>query len=167
MAFPLSSHRSLDRNLINRGRLGRRYNFKFVTCGLESLSSHILKNAMNKIRNGHDNVTWIPAKELQRLPSAREVKYQQHREKLQQCVTKEGTFANDSSSTSINGDDVYCDIVGGKNDKGNIYGLGRLSNKFIRSTHIQPNLIEMSMVEQLKEMRETIYKLNNEFIAKE
>ncbi|RDX63415.1 hypothetical protein CR513_58158, partial [Mucuna pruriens] len=42
-----------------------------------------------------------------------------------------------------------------------------LSNKFIRSTRIESNLIEMSMVELLEEMHEMIHKLNNELIAKE
>ncbi|RDX96766.1 hypothetical protein CR513_20541, partial [Mucuna pruriens] len=37
MALPLSSHGSLDRNLMNHDRLRRRYDFKFITCGLESL----------------------------------------------------------------------------------------------------------------------------------
>ncbi|RDX80035.1 hypothetical protein CR513_39462, partial [Mucuna pruriens] len=38
MALLLSSHGSLDKNLINHGRFGKRYNFKFVTCGSENLS---------------------------------------------------------------------------------------------------------------------------------
>ncbi|RDX77419.1 hypothetical protein CR513_42469, partial [Mucuna pruriens] len=37
MVFPLSSHESLDINLMNQGRLGRRYDFKFVTYGSKSL----------------------------------------------------------------------------------------------------------------------------------
>ncbi|RDX81167.1 hypothetical protein CR513_38196, partial [Mucuna pruriens] len=72
------------------------------------------------------------------------VKYQQHRQKLQQCATKEG-----------------------KNGKGNVYELVRLSNKLIHSTCIQTNLIKMSIVEQLEEMHKTIHKLNNKLITKE
>ncbi|RDY10864.1 hypothetical protein CR513_04537, partial [Mucuna pruriens] len=47
----------------------------------ELKGSHIFKNAMNKIRNGHDHATWIlpNAIEFQRLPSVWEVKYQQRR----------------------------------------------------------------------------------------
>ncbi|RDX81166.1 hypothetical protein CR513_38195, partial [Mucuna pruriens] len=45
---------------MNHGRLRRRYDFKFMTYDSECLSSRILKNAMNKIRNGHDHATWIP-----------------------------------------------------------------------------------------------------------
>ncbi|RDX90325.1 hypothetical protein CR513_27825, partial [Mucuna pruriens] len=90
------------------------------------------------------------------------VKYQQCRQELQQSAIEEGTFANDSSSASINDNDVYYNIVGG-----NIYGLGRLTNKFIRSTCIPTNLIEMPMVQQIEEMRMTIHKLNNELLGKE
>ncbi|RDY05575.1 hypothetical protein CR513_10571, partial [Mucuna pruriens] len=202
---------------MNRGRLGRRYDFKFVTCGSESLrwdpqheqsiraifkqkGSRILKNAMNKIRNGHNNATWIPANvraaldqhwgsiDFQNKSSIakanqaidkgvstyyggsistvahyekmsfngfqvlgrwwrKQKKNNWRMEELQQCAMEASTSANDSSSTSINDDDVYYDIVRGKNGKGSVCGLGRLSNKFICSTRLWPNLIEMSMVE--------------------
>ncbi|RDX79112.1 hypothetical protein CR513_40505, partial [Mucuna pruriens] len=75
-------------------------------------------------------------------------------------------FVTYCSKSLRNDNYIYYNIVGGKNDKGNVYGLGRLSNKFIKSTHIQSNLIEMQMV-QLEEMRKTIHKLNNELIARE
>ncbi|RDX80037.1 hypothetical protein CR513_39464, partial [Mucuna pruriens] len=68
---------------------------------------------------------------------------------------KNGKSTNDSPSTSINDDDMYYDIVGGKNGKGNVYGHGELRNKFTRSTRLLFSLIGMPMVEQLKEMRET------------
>ncbi|RDX86187.1 hypothetical protein CR513_32510, partial [Mucuna pruriens] len=62
---------------MNHDRVGKRYGLKFVTCGSKSLrggnlsqeqiirvileqkGSHIYKNVMNKIRNGHDHATWI------------------------------------------------------------------------------------------------------------
>ncbi|RDX61136.1 hypothetical protein CR513_60664, partial [Mucuna pruriens] len=69
------------------------------------------------------------------------------------------TYANDSPSASIHDDDIYYDIVGGKNGKENVYGLGRLSNKFTCSTHVNGKAT--------REMRKTIHKLNNELIAKE
>ncbi|RDX67491.1 hypothetical protein CR513_53624, partial [Mucuna pruriens] len=47
MALPLSSHESVDKNLMNHGQLGE--------------GSHILENAMKKIRNGHDHVIWFLA----------------------------------------------------------------------------------------------------------
>ncbi|RDX99748.1 hypothetical protein CR513_17161, partial [Mucuna pruriens] len=95
------------------------------------------------------------------------LKYQQSQQELQQFVTEEGTSANDSSSTPINDNIIYLQVVGGKNEKGNVYGLGKLTNKFMCSTHILTNLIEMPTVQQMEEMRESIFKLNNELIAKE
>ncbi|RDY11761.1 hypothetical protein CR513_03522, partial [Mucuna pruriens] len=65
-------------------------------------------------------------------------------------ITEEGTFANDSNSLSINDNDIYLEVVGGNNAKGNIYGLGKLINKFMRTTRISTNLIEMSMCDYCK-----------------
>ncbi|RDX88796.1 hypothetical protein CR513_29562, partial [Mucuna pruriens] len=74
---------------------------------------------------------------------------------------KEGTFTNDSNSTSINDNDIYLEVVGG-----NVYGLGKLTSKFMHSTCIPINLIEMSMRQQMEEMHDTIHKLNNELVEK-
>ncbi|RDX82247.1 hypothetical protein CR513_36989, partial [Mucuna pruriens] len=63
---------------------------------------------------------------------------------------KEATFANDSNSVLITDNDIYLEVVGGKNEKGNVYGLGKLTNKFMHST----------------QMRKTIRKLNNELVEK-
>ncbi|RDY04632.1 hypothetical protein CR513_11633, partial [Mucuna pruriens] len=71
---------------------------------------------------------------------------------------EEATSANDSNSVLINNNDIM--------EKGNVYGLGKLTNKFMRSIHIQTNLIDMPMVYQMEEMRETIHKLNNELVEK-
>ncbi|RDX69281.1 hypothetical protein CR513_51628, partial [Mucuna pruriens] len=170
---------------MNHGRVEKRYDLKFVTCGLESLRAifeqkglHILKNAMNKIRNGHDHFrpmseqSWtnigflyiskirvlLPRKieHLIKEPQHIVLKYQQCQEELQQSAIEEGTFANDSSSTSINNNGVYYEVIRGKNKKGNVYGLARLTNKFMRSSCILTNLITMSMVQQIEEMQKKL-----------
>ncbi|RDX86840.1 hypothetical protein CR513_31774, partial [Mucuna pruriens] len=79
---------------------------------------------------------------------------------------KEATSTNDSNSIPINDYDIYLEVVGGKNEKGNVYGLGKLTNKFMCSTRIPTNLIDMSMVQQMEEMCNTIHKLNNEIVEK-
>ncbi|RDX62705.1 hypothetical protein CR513_58932, partial [Mucuna pruriens] len=146
--------------------------------------SRIYKNTMNKIRNGHDRATWIP-------PSVRTIldehwastDFQNKRSiaKANRAIDKgastycggsistsahyekmEVTFGNDSNSVPINDNDIYLEVVWGKNEKGNIYGLGKLTNKFMYSTRIPTNLIDMLMVQQMEEMHETIHKLNNE-----
>ncbi|RDY12874.1 hypothetical protein CR513_02271, partial [Mucuna pruriens] len=94
------------------------------------------------------------------------LKYEQRRQEVQKSTTEEATFVNDSNSVPINDNDIYLKVVGGKNEKGNVYGLGKLTNKFMRSTRILTNLIDMSMVQQMEEMRETIDKLNNELVEK-
>ncbi|RDY13673.1 hypothetical protein CR513_01373, partial [Mucuna pruriens] len=71
---------------------------------------------------------------------------------------EEGTSRNDSSSASINDNDIYLQVVRCKNEKG---------IKFMHLTRISTNLIEMSMVQHMEEMRKTIHKLNNELIEKE
>ncbi|RDX89252.1 hypothetical protein CR513_29048, partial [Mucuna pruriens] len=90
------------------------------------------------------------------------LKYEQQRQEVQKSSTKEASSANDSNFVPINDNDIYLEVVGGKNKKGNVYGLGSLTNKFMHSTRIPTNRIDMSMVQQIKEMRETIDKLNNE-----
>ncbi|RDX58942.1 hypothetical protein CR513_61939, partial [Mucuna pruriens] len=43
------------------------------------------------------------------------------------------TSSTESNSFSINDNDIYLEVVGGKNEKGNVYGLGKLTNKFMHS----------------------------------
>ncbi|RDY11152.1 hypothetical protein CR513_04230, partial [Mucuna pruriens] len=191
---------------MNHGRVGRRYDLKFATYGLESSRKSIVgihhKRKLSesflrkKIRNGHDRATWIPlsvrtildehwastdfqnkrsiAKENKRLhnyngpPTTWEVvektkklksgewvndktrelalKYEQRRQEVQKSTTEEASSANDSNSVPINDNDIYLEVVGGKKEKGNVYGLGKLTNKFIRSTCIPTNLIDMSTI---------------------
>ncbi|RDX65253.1 hypothetical protein CR513_56110, partial [Mucuna pruriens] len=88
------------------------------------------------------------------------LKYEQQQQEVQKSTTEEATSANDSNSVPINDNDIYLEVVGGKNEKGNVYGLDKLTNKFMRSTRIPTNLIDMSMVQQMEEMREANYELN-------
>ncbi|RDX94501.1 hypothetical protein CR513_23108, partial [Mucuna pruriens] len=61
-----------------------------------------------------------------------------HYEKMDKELQRPlSTYANDSSSASINDNDIYYNIVGDKDDK---------ENKFIHSTRIHPTLIEMPML---------------------
>ncbi|RDX82426.1 hypothetical protein CR513_36775, partial [Mucuna pruriens] len=94
------------------------------------------------------------------------LKYEQRRQEVQKSTTEEATSANDSNSVPINDNDIYLEVVGGKNEKGNVYGPEKLTNKFVRSTRISTNLIDKPMVQQMEKMRETIHKLNNELLEK-
>ncbi|RDX66326.1 hypothetical protein CR513_54918, partial [Mucuna pruriens] len=94
------------------------------------------------------------------------LKYEQRRQEVQKSSTEEASSTNDSNSVPINDNDIYLEVVGGKNKKGNVYGLGSLTNKFVHSTRIPTNRIDMQMVQQIEEMRETIHKLNNELKEK-
>ncbi|RDX97656.1 hypothetical protein CR513_19552, partial [Mucuna pruriens] len=179
MALILSSHQSLDKNLMNHDRLERRYNFKFVTCDSKSLRKNI-GGAYNRRKSSYKK-SWTNIRALKisrtRALLSRQIrllirdlnllwwiKYQQHRQELQQCVMEEGISTNNSLSAFINDNDIYYDIVGGKNGKENVYGFGGLY--ITHSTRLRSSLIEMSMVKQLEEMHETIHKLNNELITK-
>ncbi|RDY14048.1 hypothetical protein CR513_00944, partial [Mucuna pruriens] len=93
------------------------------------------------------------------------LKYEQRGQEVQKSTTEEATSANDSNFVLINDNDIYLEVVGGKNEKaGNVYGLGKLTNKFMRSTRIPTNLIDMPMVQQMEEICKTIHKLNNELV---
>ncbi|RDX88551.1 hypothetical protein CR513_29843, partial [Mucuna pruriens] len=112
------------------------------------------------------------ATQLQRPPTAWEVVEKTKKLKSGEWVNDktrelaEATFANGFNSVRINDNDIYLEVVGGKNEKWNAYRLGKLTNKFIRSTRISTNLIDISMVQQMEEMCETIHKLNNELVGK-
>ncbi|RDX72915.1 hypothetical protein CR513_47545, partial [Mucuna pruriens] len=225
MDLSLSSHESLDINLMNYGQLGRIYDFKefkeqIIKTIFEQKGSCILKNVTNKIMNGQDNVTRIPTnvqaildqhrdsidfknksfivkanrvidkgasaycigsisitKELQWLPTTWEVV-----ERTKKLKTEESNINNVDNNFNnvlwrkthmqttpflpLSTMMTYYNIIGGKNDKGNIYGLSGLSNKLFHSIRLMFTLIEMSMVKQLEGMCKAIHKLNNELIAK-
>ncbi|KAG4997044.1 hypothetical protein JHK84_028067 [Glycine max] len=94
-------------------------------------------------------------------------KYQHRRNEILQHSTEEGTSTQDSpnTATSINDNEIYLNVVGGPNYKGNVYRLGTLSKRFscsklALSTSIAP------VEDQIEEMHETINKLNVELLAK-
>ncbi|XP_028184813.1 uncharacterized protein LOC114371639 [Glycine soja] len=94
-------------------------------------------------------------------------KYQHHRDEILQRSTEEGTSTQGSpnTTTSVNDNEIYLNVVGGPNYKGNVYGLGTLSKRFSCSKSA-PSTSIAPVEDQIEEMRETINKLNAEFLAK-
>ena len=94
-------------------------------------------------------------------------KYQHRRDEILQRSTEEGTSTQDSpnTATSVNDNEIYLNVVGGPNYKGNMYGLGTLSKRFSCSKSGPSNSIA-PMEDQIEEMHETINKLNAELLAK-
>ncbi|RDX69872.1 hypothetical protein CR513_50954, partial [Mucuna pruriens] len=138
--------------------------------------SHIFKIATSKIRNSHDRAIWISPRVriiLAEHWGSMDFQNKSFIVKANRAIDKgASTYCGESISTSTHYEKMSnltfnCVlIVGGKNAKGNVYGLGKLTSKFMHSTRILTNLIEMPMVEQMEEMRETIHKLNNELLEK-
>ena len=95
-------------------------------------------------------------------------KYQHRRDEILQHSTKEDRSTQDSLNiaTSINDNEIYLNVVGGPNYKGNMYGLGTLSKRFSCSKSV-PSTSIAPVENQIEEMRETINKLNAELLAKE
>ncbi|KAL5180724.1 hypothetical protein HKD37_01G001798 [Glycine soja] len=94
-------------------------------------------------------------------------KYQHRQEEILQHLTKESTSTQDSPNTvtSVNDNEIYLNVVGGLNYKGNVYVLGTLSKRF-RCSKSAPSTSIAPVEDQIEEMRETINKLNVEFLAK-
>ncbi|KAL5131826.1 hypothetical protein HKD37_12G034628 [Glycine soja] len=94
-------------------------------------------------------------------------KYQHRRNEILQHSTEEDTSTQDfpNTATSINDDEIYLNVVGGPNYKGNVYGLGTLSKRFSCSKSTPSTFIAL-VEDQIEEMRETINKLNAELLAK-
>ena len=94
-------------------------------------------------------------------------KYQHRRDEILQHSTEEGTSTQDSpnTATSVNDNEIYLNVVGGPNYKGNVYGLGTLSKRFSCSKSA-PSTSIAPVEDQIEEMRETINKLNAELLAK-
>ncbi|KAL5127586.1 hypothetical protein HKD37_14G039981 [Glycine soja] len=130
----------------------------------ETKGSHILKNAMNKIKNGQDKATWI-------LANVRTTLYQHwaycggsisiatHFEKL------ESTQDSPNTTIFVNDNEIYLNVVGGPNYKGNMFGLGTLSKRFSCSK-LAPSTSITLVEDEIEEMCETITKLNVELLAK-
>jgi len=94
-------------------------------------------------------------------------KYQHCRNEILQHSTDEDTSTQDSLNiaTSVNDNEIYLNIVGGPNYKGNVYRLRTLSKMFSCSKSV-PSTSIAPMEDQIEEMRETINKLNVELLEK-
>ncbi|KAG5006982.1 hypothetical protein JHK85_025524 [Glycine max] len=94
-------------------------------------------------------------------------KYQHRRDEILQRSTEKGTSTQDSpnTATSVNDNEIYLNVVGGPNYKGNVYRLGTLSKRFSCSKSA-PSTSIAPVEDQIEEMRETINKLNVELLAK-
>ncbi|XP_028199552.1 uncharacterized protein LOC114384072 [Glycine soja] len=94
-------------------------------------------------------------------------KYQHCQYEILQHSTEEGTSTQDSlyTATSVNDNEIYLNVVGAPNYKGNMYGLGTLSKQFSCSKSA-PSTSIAPVEDQIKEMCETINKLNAELLAK-
>jgi len=79
----------------------------------------------------------------------------------------EGSSSQNSYVTSIDDNEIYIDVVGGGNKKGNVYVLGVLSKRFNSSTSGHSATSQAPIVHQIEEMREIIQKLNDEVMAKD
>ncbi|KAL5190789.1 hypothetical protein HKD37_04G010152 [Glycine soja] len=94
-------------------------------------------------------------------------KYQHRRNEILQRLTEEDTSTQDSpnTATSVNDNEIYLNVVGGPNYKGNMYGLGTLSKRFSCSKSA-PSTSITPVEDQIEEMCETINKWNAELLAK-
>ncbi|KAL5166819.1 hypothetical protein HKD37_18G051714 [Glycine soja] len=80
-------------------------------------------------------------------------KYQHRRDEILQHSTKEDRSTQDSLNiaTSINDNEIYLNVVGGPNYKGNMYGLGTLSKRFSCSKSAPSTSITL-VKDQIEEM---------------
>jgi len=94
-------------------------------------------------------------------------KYQHRRDEILQRSIKEDTSTQDSpnTATSVNDNEIYLNVFGGPNYKGNVYGLGTLSKRFSCSKSTS-STSTAPVEDQIEEMHETINKLNVELLAK-
>ncbi|KAG5071648.1 hypothetical protein JHK86_006859 [Glycine max] len=105
----------------------------------ETKGSRILKNAMNKIRNGQDKGKWITANvraaldehwgSTDFLNKSSTAKANRSVDRGASAYCEEGTSTKGSPNiaNSVNDNEIYLNVVGGPNYKGNMYGLGTLS----------------------------------------
>ncbi|KAG5110148.1 hypothetical protein JHK82_039371 [Glycine max] len=106
--------------------------------------------------------TWKVMEKTKKLKSGEWVN-----DKSREFAKKEGTATQDSSNTatSVNDNEIYLNVVGGPNYKGNMYGLGTLSKRFSCSK-LAPSTSIAPVEDQIEEMCETINKLNAELLEK-
>ncbi|KAL5137605.1 hypothetical protein HKD37_10G027948 [Glycine soja] len=107
------------------------------------------------------------SKEFQRPPTAWEVMEKTKKLKSGEWVNdKSHEFADSpNTATSVNDNEIYLNVVGNPNYKGNVYNLGTLSKRFSCSKSA-PSTSIAPVEDQIEEMRETINKLNAELLAK-
>ncbi|KAH1213994.1 hypothetical protein GmHk_14G041832 [Glycine max] len=80
-------------------------------------------------------------------------KYQHRRDEILQCSTKKDTSTQDSpnTTTSINDNEIYLNVVGGPNYKGNVYDLGTLSKRFNCSkSSLSTSIAPLIIINQVK-----------------
>ena len=78
----------------------------------------------------------------------------------------ESASSQKSHVASIDDNEIYIDVVGSGNKKGNVYGLGVLSKRFNSSTSAYSATSQALVVYQIEETREIIQKLNDELMKK-
>ncbi|XP_068466454.1 uncharacterized protein [Phaseolus vulgaris] len=78
----------------------------------------------------------------------------------------ESESLQNSHVASIDDNEIYIDVVGAGNKKGNVYGIGVLSKRFNSSTIAHSTTSQAPIVHQIEEMREIIQKLNDELRTK-
>jgi len=74
--------------------------------------------------------------------------------------------SRNSHVASIDENEIYIDLVGGGNKKGNAYGIGVLSKRFNSSTSAHSATSQALVFHQIEEMCEIIQKLNDELMTK-
>ncbi|XP_068476270.1 uncharacterized protein [Phaseolus vulgaris] len=94
-------------------------------------------------------------------------KYKKRLEEARQQQMLESASSQNSHVASIDENEIYIDVVGSGNKKGNVYGLGVLSKRFNSSTSANSaTTSQVPIVHQIEEMREIIQKLNDELMTK-
>jgi len=78
----------------------------------------------------------------------------------------ESESPQNSHIASIDDNEIYIDVVGGGNKKGNVYGLGILSKRFNSSRSAHSTTSQAPIIHQIEEMHEIIQKLNDELMTK-
>ena len=75
------------------------------------------------------------------------------------------TQGSPNTATSVNDNEIYLNVIGDPNYKGNVYYLGTLSKRFSCSKSA-PSIFIALVEDQIEKMRETITKLNAKLLEK-
>ncbi|KAL5153697.1 hypothetical protein HKD37_19G053196 [Glycine soja] len=81
------------------------------------------------------------------------------------CQRQRNISGSPNTATSVNDNEIYLNVIGGPNYKGNVYYLGTLSKRFSCSKST-PSISITLMEDQIEKMRETITKLNAKLLEK-